>query len=116
MPPEVAKYLQDVRQACDLLTIFTAGKAFADYSAEPLLRAGVEREFIIVGEALMQAEKLDATLASNIPELRRIVGFRNILVHGYARVDHAIVWGIVEKDLPSLRKEIEGLLTSLGPP
>lgn len=103
MPPEIAKYLQDVRQACELLTSFTAGKGFANYVSDALLRAGVEREFIIIGEALSQADKLDAAVSGQISEFRRIVGFRNILVHGYAH----IVWGVLEKDLPALRKEVE---------
>jgi len=54
MRPEVAKLLQDVDQAATLLEDFTRGKSFADYQSDALLRAGVERQFIIIGEALMQ--------------------------------------------------------------
>ena len=51
MPPEIAKYFHDVLIACQLLEDFTQGKSFADYQADALLRAGVEREFITIGEA-----------------------------------------------------------------
>ena len=55
LPLEVRKYLFDIAEACDLLTQFTAGKTFTDYSADALLRSAVERQFEVVGEALNQA-------------------------------------------------------------
>ena len=81
MLPEVAKCLHDVAVACRLLEDFTRGKTFADYQADPLLRAGVEREFITIGEAMTQADKLDPTAVQSISGLRQIIGFRNVLVH-----------------------------------
>ena len=53
---------------------------------------------------------IDAATAATIAELPRIVGFRNVLIHGYASVDNRIVWGIVESDLVSLRKTLEVLI------
>ena len=44
MPPETAKYLQDVRQAADTLAQITAGKSFQDYLADVTLRLAVERQ------------------------------------------------------------------------
>lgn len=116
MRPEVVKYLQDIRQACALLEDFTRGKSFANYQAEALLRAGVEREFIVIGEALMQAAKLEPTLDQFIPALPQIVGFRNVLVHGYAVVQHRTVWGIVENDLAPLQQQVQSLIAQAGSP
>lgn len=45
-----------------------------------------------------------------MPELRRVVVFRNILAHGYATVDDRIVWGVIEGGLPALRRTLEVLL------
>ena len=116
MPPEVAKYLEDVRQACVLLQDFTRGKSFADYGANALLRAGVEREFILVGEALLQASKKESALGQSITSLPKIIGFRNILVHGYAVIQNQTVWSVVENDLALLKQEVEWLLKQAGPP
>jgi len=110
MPPEIAKYLHDVLTACRLLEDFTRGKSYADYQADALLRAGVEREFITIGEALMQAEKRDAAVLKPIGSLRQIIGFRNVLVHGYSAIADATVWGVVENDLPSLKQQVEAML------
>lgn len=107
---EAKKYLYDIREAAKLLSEFTAGKGFADFSREPMLRAAVEREFEIMGEALSQLARLDAKLVARITDYRRIVAFRNILIHGYADVDDRIVWDVVETKLPILRQEIEALL------
>ena len=76
MRPEIAKHLHDVRQALMLLEDFTRGKSFADYQADALLRAAVEREFIIIGEALMQASKLEPGLSQSITALPQIIAFR----------------------------------------
>jgi uncharacterized protein with HEPN domain len=50
-----------------------------------------------------------------VPELREIVGFRNVLIHGYATVDNARVWQIAETSLPGLRQAVSALLAELGP-
>jgi uncharacterized protein with HEPN domain len=102
--------LEDARLACQLLQEFTRGKSFADYQTDALLRAAVEREFIVVGEALLQAVKLAPTLEQSISELPQIVGFRNILVHGYAVIQDRTVWGVVENHLAALKVKIEALL------
>ncbi len=40
----------------------------------------------------------------------RIIGFRNILIHGYDTVDDTIVWGAISGHLPTLISEIQELL------
>ena len=97
-----------------LLTGFTAGKAFADYEHDAMLRSAVERQFEIIGEATAQLAKLDRGLAARIGEHSRIVAFRNILIHGYADVDDRLVWDVVETKLPALRRDVERLLREAG--
>jgi uncharacterized protein with HEPN domain len=56
---EAKKYLYDMKQAADLLSQFTGGKGFADYVTDNMLRAAVEREFEIIGEAVGQLATRD---------------------------------------------------------
>lgn len=107
---EIRKYLHDMQRAVDALAGFTVGKSFEDYGRDPMLRAAVERQFEIIGEALAQLAKCDAAVAASISEHRRIIAFRNILIHGYAEVDDALVWDVVETRLPTLRDEVAALL------
>ena len=107
---EVLKCFFDMADACDALTEFVAGKSRDDYLADRMLRSAVERQFMIIGEALAQALKLDPTLVHAISDTRRIVSFRNRLVHGYSLTDHDIVWGVLEKHLATLRREVADLL------
>lgn len=107
---ELAKYLYDVQQAATTLAGFVDGRSWDDYQHDAMLRAAVERQFEIIGEALSQLARRDAALAARIPEHRSIIAFRNILIHGYADVDHALVWGIVQTRLAPLRHQVDSLL------
>jgi uncharacterized protein with HEPN domain len=109
MPRDARKYLWDAQRAAELVRQFSDGKTFAQYQADPMLRSAVERQFEIVGEALNRLSGEDAALVAQIPELGRIVAFRNILIHGYAEIDDALVWQVVTDKLP----ELEGVLAEL---
>ena len=110
MTPEARKLLEDMREAAADVASFTAGKSIDDYRAGKLLRRAVERSFELVGEALTQLRKRDAALADRISESRKIVAFRNILIHSYGAIDDGKTWDIVQNDVPVLRRELDALL------
>jgi uncharacterized protein with HEPN domain len=114
MPRDPRAWLADIVAACDLLMEFTSGKTFSDYAADPLLRSAVERQFEIVGEALRVTLQHQPELAANITDARAIIAFRNQLTHAYSAVDHATVWGLLERRVPQLRTEVTGLLATLS--
>jgi len=89
---------------------FVEGRGFADYAANAMLRSAVERQLEIVGEALAQLARTDPATAAQISDYQRIIAFRNILIHGYAEIDHRIVWNVLEMKLPVVRREAEALL------
>jgi uncharacterized protein with HEPN domain len=112
MKLETKKYLYDIARAAASAAQFVEGKTFADYTSDVMLRSAVERQLEIVGEALAQLARTDPTTASKISEYKRIIAFRNILIHGYAEIDHRIVWSVLELKLPVVRREAESLLSS----
>ena len=109
---EAKKYLLDIQQAAALTSEFVAGRTFADYQATAMLRAAVERQCEIIGEALAKLAKVDEPVAARISGYRRIIAFRNILIHGYAELDHRLVWDVVTTKVPTLTDEVSALLAT----
>ena len=112
MPLEAEKLLFDIDRAAALIGKFLAGKGYADYEKDDLLRSGVERQFEIIGEALNRLTKIDEETAKRISDYPRIVAFRNILIHGYAEIDDRLVWNVIETKLPTLIQEVRELTSS----
>lgn len=110
MQLELAKYLYDIQHAANALAEFIQGTTWPDYESNAMLRAAVERQFEIIGEALAQLAKRDPTLAACIAEHQRIIAFRNVLIHGYAEVDDRLVWDVAQTRLPQLRQQVDELL------
>jgi uncharacterized protein with HEPN domain len=102
--------LWDARDAAGVIATITAGKTFVDFDRDIVLRSAVERQFEIVGEALAQLARLDPTTAARIPDLREIIAFRSVLIHGCAAIDRARVWRVIAENLPQLREALTELL------
>jgi uncharacterized protein with HEPN domain len=111
MPRDARAYLADIVDLCDAIASAARGLDLAAYQASRLVRSSVEREFIIIGEATAALSRVAPETFEAITHARRIVNFRNQLTHKYPTVDDALVWAIVETDVPVLRREcaaIEG--------
>ncbi|HOQ05285.1 MAG TPA: DUF86 domain-containing protein [Anaerohalosphaeraceae bacterium] len=85
MRPEVRKYLCDIEKACEAILLFVCGRTLEDYEKDLLLQSGVERQFIIIGEALNKAVHEEPALEEHISCLREIINLRSVIVHGYPR-------------------------------
>ena len=114
MELESKKLIYDLDQATELIATFTQGKQLTDYKADALLRSAVERQFEIVGEALNRLKKVDPGVVARISDYQRIIGFRNVLAHGYDVISDEIVWDIVQNKLPGLRQEIAEVKRDFG--
>jgi uncharacterized protein with HEPN domain len=110
MRPKSAKWLDDIRRSAEFILQVTNGKTLEDYREDALLRAGVERHFEIIGEAMGRLARDDPETAARISDYPRIIAFRNLLIHGYDLIDHAQVWSVMEEHLPSLIGEVCGIL------
>ena len=102
--------IEDAVKACELIVQFTKNIKFSGYSADLKTQSAVERQFEIIGEALNRVKKLDVNLLDSIDNWREIIGFRNVIAHGYDVVEDEIVWDSVEKDIPLLLHQLQQLL------
>jgi uncharacterized protein with HEPN domain len=109
-------YLWDVRNAAEKIETFVRGRTLDDFRHDVLVQSAVERQLEIIGEALNQLAGAAPSLAGEIPDLRRLVGLRNILIHGYAVVDYELIWRAVHENLPALRTAVDRLMRPSPPP
>ena len=106
------KSLFDILKAAEDIERFTCELGHGDFSENAMVQAAVERKFEIIGEALNRIGQYDAPLLEHLTEHRRIIGFRNIIAHGYDVIDYDIVWDAVKNHLPKLKAEVEEILAT----
>jgi len=109
MQLEIQKYLFDIQTSVDSINEYLGDKRdFNEYLSNKLLRRGIERELEIIGEAANRLLKIDSTI--KIDNVRKIVDLRNWVIHGYDKIDDVIIWGIISRQLPLLKSQVDELL------
>ena len=112
MNDETRKNLFDIFQAAEEIQDFVRGMNFKTYQEATVTQRAVERDFEIIGEALNRIKNIDDDIIQKISDYHRIIGFRNILIHGYDIIDEKIVWQAILKHLPILIEEVKEILNS----
>ena len=111
MARSATDHLRDVLEAIAAITAYTRrGKKTFDKDA--MLRDAVAARLIQIGQSVKdaRAEGLDLPRLKPRVPWRNIAGMRDRLAHKYWLLDAAIVWAVVEKDLPALRSAVEQIL------
>ena len=111
MQPETAKLLQDILDAANRITGYVSGKSRDDFLTQGELHDAVHWNFAIIGEALNQLHRIDPTTTEQIDEWKRIIGFRNQLIHGYGIIKNDITWDIIQTKLHRLQTQVQKLLS-----
>ena len=79
------------------------------FVAERMRQDAVIRKLEIIGEAVKQLSDATKDRRREIP-WKQIAGMRDRLTHDYFGVDLALVWRVVERDLPALKAAVVALL------
>lgn len=110
MDRKIAKSLYDIIEHIDEIESYfeTIPRQFDVYKNHTLLKSAIHMNLSIIGEATNRILKIDPEI--KISNARQIVGTRNYLIHGYDSLRLEMIWAIIIKDLPKLRKEVESLL------
>ena len=105
--------LQDVLEAIAAIERHAGGDRAA-FDGDELVRVWCLKHVEIIGEAL---SRLTPEFRQAHPELpwRAAAAMRNQLVHGYFQVDWNLVWNVVERDLPNMKRAVTAAL-ELFPP
>lgn len=109
MQLDILTYLYDIQNSIDSINEYLGEKHnFQEYQSNKLLRRGIERELEIIGEAANRILKIDSSI--KIDNARKIVDLRNWVIHGYDKIDDVIIWGIISRQLPILKVQVDKLL------
>ena len=101
-------YLQHILDAIGQVEEFSAvGRD--RFFAERHWQGSVIYQLMIIGEATKQ---LSMDLRRHQPEdaWRSMAGLRDVLIHNYMEVDLSVVWDVVERDLPNVKRGVEAIL------
>lgn len=87
----------------------------ARFLADPMAQDAVIRNIEIVGEASHRIETQCPDFAASHPELPLSFAYqmRNVVAHGYFKVDLEIVWKTIKTDLLELQTAVRHALTDL---
>ena len=109
MTEQGKKYLSDILRSIELIEQFTAAvNNYNDYSSDLKTQSAVERQLGIIGEAVNKFDKLFPEIT--LENARRIVGFRNRLIHSYDAVDSSMIWAIIKRHLDPLKAEVAEMI------
>lgn len=107
-------YLLDILDACLAIEDVLSDVSLDVYRARRSVRSSVEREFILIGEALTRLCKIEPSTFELISNSRLIIDFRNLLAHDYGAIDDDAVYGLAFSDLIVLKAEVSELLVKRG--
>ena len=103
---ELARHIND---ECEFILKYTANIDYEAFYENDVLKKAIERSLEIIGEA---ATKIDDEFKSQYPEIswKELKATRNIIIHNYTGVDYAIVWEIIQNNIPELEFQIKQLI------
>ncbi len=103
-------YLKHIREAIARIESYTAEgrKAFLK---DTMVQDAVIRNLEVIGEAVKNLSSDFRRLPPGVP-WRSITALRNVLIHEYFGVDLEIVWRVVTRRLPTLKRAVERLLAA----
>jgi uncharacterized protein with HEPN domain len=102
--------LLDAIEAIASINGFIGSLPLEDFLANAMVQAAVLFKLGVIGEALNKAAELDASLREAIPDLGKIIGMRNRIVHAYDQIDFEILWDAIHSHLPDLKIRLENYL------
>lgn len=102
-------YLNDILRAIKLIETSTKNKSIEYFKRNNELIDATAMRFQIIGESIV---KLPLQLKRKYKEVDwgRYLQTRNLISHAYFAVNADILWSLIVKDIPKLKKAINNLI------
>ena len=106
-------FLEDIIESVQKVQNY-ASKGRSNFFKDEILQDAIIRRLEIIGEASNQLPKDIIEPYSEIP-WKQIIGFRNVAIHEYFRVDLQLVWSLIESgELEKLLSVAEKILVDIS--
>jgi len=108
-------YLAHILQAIERIQSYCADMDEVGFLANPMAQDAIIRNFEVIGEASKNVERVAQQFVAAHPELPIAFAYemRNVLAHGYYKVDLGVVWRTIERDLPYLKEQVDNALNDI---
>ncbi len=106
-------YLAEIANACDEIATVLRPITKQQFLSDLVVQGFVLNRLTIIGEA---ASNISDATRNRSPEIawKAIIGMRNIVVHQYFAIDWLIVWDTATLDAPTLRRQLDGIMSQLS--
>jgi len=109
MDNRINSWLEDVEKCInEIFDFLPAQRDFLVYQKDLKTKKAVERNIEIIGEAINRILKYKDS-GIDIKNAQKIIGTRNRIAHEYDSISDEVIWTIIIKELPKLKKEINDL-------
>jgi len=100
--------LRDIQEAITEIEKYsTQGETI--FRENELIQTWIIYHLQVIGEASRGLSDDFKSMHSDI-NWRRVIDFRNVLIHQYFRIDLDLVWTIVEEQIPNLKQNIDQII------
>lgn len=102
-------FLKHILDEISFLLKETNGLRFEEFIQNEVLKRACSRSFEIIGEA---TKNLPADFKKKHKDIewKKISGLRDKIIHYYFGVNWDILWDVIKKRLPGLKRQIEKIL------
>lgn len=102
-------FLEHILDSINAVENFSEDISKEDLISNRLIRSAIVRELEVIGEAAKSLSINFKKTYNKIP-WKEIIGTRDKMIHHYFGINIDMVWDIIKKDSPELKKEIKRII------
>lgn len=107
---ETRACIDDILRAIANIRSVIPGVERLSFTNDWQVQSAVERQLLIVGEAVARIKNFEPIVFQQLPEGSKIIGLRNLLAHGYDAVDASAIYDLCDGPLLDLEQRALSLI------